>query len=250
MGRIGWDRLVELIFTFAIMAATVTMACIANRQWTALLESNDINRKAYNAAYRSFVVSKGLSSSFIYDSTAQENQWRIYPAWENTGSSPTRDLQIFFNWCPRITDLPKDFTFPDLASTGGFAYTDLAPHETKLGLYYPMPTQLITVLQSHAAKFYFYGWATYHDILDDKTLHQTKFCRVVNDFKGSAGDPNSTFNIEQCGGGHDCEDHECDRQPATIQKDQEQCGGLKIVTLDKPIWSVDSAPPIPPKRPR
>lgn len=237
MTRIGWDRAIELFLAFAIAAATIFNVCVANRQWGALRESNDINRKAYNAANRAFVISKGIDAEFQFDSAVGRNLWSVAPKWENTGNSPTRDLHMYVNWCPRNSPLPAGFTFPDLASTGDITLSHLGPHESKLGASYKIGPEIISVVQNHGAMFYFYGWVTYKDLLDEKTVHKTRFCRVVTDFKGNPYDVTGSAIYSECG--HDCEDEECDKQPLAVPNDSGLCG-LNFVITSKPTPSTQT----------
>jgi hypothetical protein len=198
--------------TVFIAIVTFAYSCVSYRQWNAMSDSNEINRKAYNAAYRAFVVFNGLSAKLVFDQALQKNVWAIAPVWLNTGNSPTRDLQIFVNWCPRNQPLTNEFTFPDLADSGGNAYYDLGPHQQISGLSYNIGPEIFDFVKRHFALFYFYGWATYRDILDEKTVHRTMFCSTVTDFAGDPKDASGTVLYSECPhNAHTCQDAECDR---------------------------------------
>jgi hypothetical protein len=202
-------------------------------------ESNEINRKAYNAADRAFVVFNGLSAKLVFDQASQKDVWAIAPIWLNTGNSPTRDLKIYVNWCPRSQPLPNEFTYPDLPTTGGNDYEDLGPRQQTIGSAYNIGPEIFDFVKRHAALFYFYGWATYKDILDEKTIHRTAFCRVVTDFVGDPKDANGAASYSECP--HNCMDTECDRYDSPRQIDASVCG-VTFITVSKPTTSLPTSP--------
>jgi hypothetical protein len=228
--------------TVIIAILTLAYSCVSYQQWNAMRESNEINRKAYNAAYRAFVVFNGLSAKLVFDQAWQKDVWAIAPIWLNTGNSPTRDLQIFVNWCPRNQPLPNEFTYLDLANTGGNAYKDLGPHQQTLGLAYSIGPEIFDFVKLHQALFYFYGWATYKDILDEKTIHRTLFCTFVTDFVGDPKDASGAISYSECP--HNCQDAECNRYDSPRQIDASVCG-LAFIQVSKPTTSLPAAPSLP-----
>ena len=50
------DRRIELFVAFAILVAAIVSALVAARQWSAMTESNQINRDAFTSVQRAFVT--------------------------------------------------------------------------------------------------------------------------------------------------------------------------------------------------
>ncbi len=239
--RIPVDRWIELGFTAAILVATVVNVCVARLQWSTMQESNGINRDAYNAQSRAFVVSQGLSWKYSFAPDLKRNVWAISPRWENTGNTPTREFHHFVNWRPRNVVMPSGFTFPDLASTGALTTTDLGPHQSKPGAVYRIGPEIMEFVKKRAAMFYFYGWGTYRDMLDPKKEHRTEFCRVIYDFEGDTNSADGHPVDEECP--HNCEDEECAKLPAPNPNDAGLCG-VTFIVMAKPSEGISqpSAP--------
>jgi hypothetical protein len=204
---------------------TLGIFCVSFYGLKLTRESNRINRDSFAAVQRPFVISKGLDVIWTYDTFYKKELWIAQPIWENVGNTPTRDLQLYMNWCPRIDVLPSNFTYPDLAGAEGqTSYTPLGPHQTKYGpLTYSIGAQPMSMIQQHKALFYFYGWAKYHDTLHPKVImHRTNFCYVNNDFVGNPLDRTGTPIVRNCN--YECADSECDRQPIPKAEDSGACG--------------------------
>jgi hypothetical protein len=114
--------------------------------------------------------------------------------WENSGTTPTKDLRTWVNWAVYENPLPDDFDFADavsdtVAPSLGFIGPKSAIQTTTFTL-----TQQDLIALSTGTKFlYMWGWATYHDIFPGTPLRRFEFCNevAVRNVLGGAG-----FSIE------------------------------------------------------
>jgi hypothetical protein len=196
--RIGPDRWIELFFTFAILAATVVNVCIANKQWSAMTESNKINRESFTSVQRAFIAISDVEVTPLYTS-GEITHWALRVNVENSGNTPTVDLNVMPNntffpigkqdgWnqpylgikLPEVPGDPEDIRV--VLKRGGISLQALIGPHVK----YPIasiglpaakgaPNGIEDVLAGHTRAFT-YGAIHYHDIFEATREHVTKYC--------------------------------------------------------------------------
>jgi hypothetical protein len=102
---IGWDRWIELIFILVVATATVVNVCVANRQWGSMNESNSINLQALTSVQRPFVTVVDLIPEVTEQNapgarSGKSTSWRFIPEIENSGGTPTKDMEIVVKHLP------------------------------------------------------------------------------------------------------------------------------------------------------
>ncbi len=183
--QIGWDRAVELGFTFAILAATIVNVCVANRQWSAMLESNTISRNNAEQSLRAYVginnedtvVNCAACDDPIKQSIPErgfvDDNMRIFtvenygqtPAFDGHGTIGTKDM-------PLGRDLPSNFDYPlgDANTRTPIKVLPwvLEPHD-KNHFGAAMDASQIDLIKRarlHQITLYIYGQVTYLDAFD------------------------------------------------------------------------------------
>lgn len=117
--RVGWDRIIELIFAFAIVVATIGNVWVTHKQWTAMKESNQIQTRPYvkiTLKPESFVLrspddKRGDSRTLKFQLTNVGKLPRLVLAlsavdWDGPGHARSA------NW-PSVAQSGREFLFPD-----------------------------------------------------------------------------------------------------------------------------------------
>jgi hypothetical protein len=169
-----------------------------------------VAREQLVSSSRAFVVFAGLNA-FAFNSPGDGLlKWNIAPIIENSGNTPTVGLKAKATSCFRKDDLPRDFSFPDPATES--VPIVLGPRQKSALGSFEIPGVFLPQIEAGTAKVYIYGWGTYADIIkkwDDH--HITKFCYLLNKFRGRPDDANSRIGYAPCWT-HNCADAECDDQ--------------------------------------
>jgi hypothetical protein len=138
---VKWTR--NLAYTTGGLAiATVLVAFFAGWQaWETrsagvdtknAVEATNRLANAAEAGERAYVLFAGLEAfSFVPHEDPSLIKWNIAPLVENSGNTPTSDLRAKAISCYRTADLPRDFSFPDIA--GDSVPIDLGPKQ-KMGI--------------------------------------------------------------------------------------------------------------------
>jgi hypothetical protein len=197
---IGWDRWIELFFTAAIVGATVVNVYVANRQWTTMLESNTINRESFNAVQRPFVFAKGVSIG-----QNMPGYWEFAVRAENSGSTPTRDLEyltISDGASPTdpedvFVQTPKNgYDAPDrLIQRWPGTFIGPKAETTLLGSFFGLPITHVTEMAEKRQNYYVRGVIHYRDAFAGTPEHVTKFCYAVIPYKNGT---ETRVNTDRC----------------------------------------------------
>jgi hypothetical protein len=152
--------------------------------------------------------------------------WFIEPIWENSGSTPTRNLRIYNaapitrNIAPNtpVSDPMIDFKIPkdsDLISTF------IPPRgEASASIEYAN-NDLLRDIQDQKLEAFLWGEATYEDAFQNWLTwllgpyqHVTRYCYRIYGLAGDISDPSASIRLQyrQCRG--NCTDEECSRQPS------------------------------------
>lgn len=169
------------------------------------LEKTD---ETYRSAQRAFALVKEMKA-IPTTADGKTVTWHIGANWENTGSTPTRDLRLYFQCQLGSVSVEPKFDFSAIQNSADFHRRLIGPHQSQLG---GSCSQLwsgaqIAAIQKEGEVIYVAGYASYKDIYDD--AHRTEFCESVN-FIGDpmVGDPNIQFTASLCAA-HNCADSEC-----------------------------------------
>ena len=184
-------------------AATFAMAVLGGLQFWALLETNENTR----LTHRAFVNIAELQSQGLIEN--DEVVWWIFPTWQNSGDTPTRNLHVE-TFCPPVGE-------PEV-----WRENDLTPHrDTKRGLGAKQIIQGIKCVltatqildsQKRGLPIYVTALAVYEDQYS-KTPRRTEFCARVVKIDGDLTDTKSRLKIfyTLCDD-HNCTDKECESQ--------------------------------------
>lgn len=208
---VAWLSFAVAVLTFL---ALVVYACITHGQYTAMLESNQINRDALTTVQRAFVFPSVMefSAEKMSDGEPKAN---IFISWQNSGTTPTK----FFHAHVSHAAFPRDFTLPD-----SFTYPDLwepgAPHINTDAVIAPKGSVTvdagaiqwgdIQLASERKSRIFLWGWASYNDSFKNTSVHKTEFCYVISSLEiVSAGAQTGVrARYDNCPH-HNCYDEEC-----------------------------------------
>ncbi len=172
-------------------------------------------------------------------------EWIIEPVWENTGSTPTKDLKIF-NAAPieraitpntPIADIDIDFTVKD---EGTRVPVFIAPRQQASTSVDFVSRDFLTSLKKGTAEYFLWGEATYEDVFWHffiSDAHISRYCYRLYGIDGDFEQPGSTpfLKYRTCHG--NCTDSECYcKSEGTRVPDN-----ITLTIAPQPIW-----PPSPP----
>jgi hypothetical protein len=94
--------------------AAILVAAFTASLWIATGRQAKLTRQAVMAGKRAFVFPTGVVA--LPESNAQTGsfQWRLVPAWENSGETPTRNLRIYADCILTNVPLPESFSFTQI----------------------------------------------------------------------------------------------------------------------------------------
>jgi hypothetical protein len=149
-------------------------------------KAGGIAEQSMIASQRAFVFAKGFSQYWEESSEpSQEGQycWRFRPQWENSGSTPTRDLALYTNCSLRDTPLPRGFAFHAATPSEDEIGRGLIPPKSMLegGIGPRLPEPPVTpadiiAIQNGKKYLYLWGFALYRDVFSGDKAHITRFC--------------------------------------------------------------------------
>jgi hypothetical protein len=151
--------------------------------------ASDIAREALVAGERAFVFATQLAQFWEHDPNSNEYNWRFRPTWQNSGNTPSKNMQIHTDYFLRDIPLPLNFRFDYSSTDVGLV---LVPPKGSLNggvaPAHPNPAvspQDIIDIQSGHKFFYLWGWTTYSDVFPGTPRHITRFCWQID----AVGDP-------------------------------------------------------------
>ncbi|MGA9851661.1 MAG: hypothetical protein WBR15_01860 [Gammaproteobacteria bacterium] len=169
--------LIETVHVTWVLAAG-TLALAVFSFWQILETCRNARREL-----RAYVRAVGITPLWEHSADHRTYNWRFRPKWENSGSTPTKNLRLHVNFALRDTELPTDFDFNYETHAVGTGL--IAPKITLHGGVTPVPslapitTQDIVDMQAGRKYFYIYGWAKYFDVFSDTDEHITRFCWII-----------------------------------------------------------------------
>ncbi len=233
--QIGWDRAVELAFTFAIMAATINQCTVANRQWSTMVESNNISREFFTSVQRAFVSVKEIAINLRPEETAEGKWWDFNVVFHNSGNTPTKNMK-YLKWTPpdeinRSGTDPRRHTPPDQEegtlkgarnSMSEDQINDLiwsnafiAPQTDFRSPVTAVSAESLGLVSKGKWGMFIQGVARYRDVFPGTDEHVSKFCfRLMAISKDGELFPDF-FRCKH----HNCADEECQRDERAYQKE-------------------------------
>jgi hypothetical protein len=166
---------------------------------------------------RALIVVNPVPEIQTTNDSGQQSMW--FNFWmENSGTTPTRDLNGHINWAKGTHPLPNDFTFPDVPDREGITTGEpvmpvLTP-KSKFNLTAgPISKDFIEKLYRQEVYLYVYGWVRYNDIFDKTPRHVTKFCYQLLARRGTTrlqtGQEGQGLQTVITGTRFNCYDEEC-----------------------------------------
>jgi len=192
------------IFTFILTTSTVYQATVMEDQSEAMLESNRINREALVSVQRAFVFPKQQPIGAMRDANNNIALLSFAVDWENSGSTPTKDLTI--NIDSKAFDAPpKGDMFPDNKRNLDIPLI-IGPKATISSDSTRVFGEELKAVQDGKKFLFVWGRARYRDIFTGTDIHRTRFVYEVS-WNKQAGLPMIMHHRK-----FNCADEECDRQ--------------------------------------
>lgn len=202
--------LLTLAGIVGIIVAICTVRSI-NEQVRLMQTSNEISRANLVSVQRAFVFMKNIEVGRAVINGIVE--WRFSPRWQNSGTTPTKELRLHVNWWSQPTPLPKGYDFPDIGE-----HTDkpvvLGPNAETLSGPFHIPTTALVGVQQGTHHVYLWGRAVYRDVFANTPRHITKFCSKITGILGNLESMTETITFQFTS--HDeynCADEDCEENP-------------------------------------
>jgi hypothetical protein len=193
------------ILTFIYVGVNVLIWIRIGHQSDAMNAANDISRKNMEAVQRAFVFVKKTDIFADKDgSTGQVIAWRFRPTWENSGTTPTRQLELYGGAIWQPAELDKGYAFPGQIDSVPLV---LGPKAIIWAKDISIPVSKIQAAHNGALHVYIFGAAKYRDVFDDTPPHITRFCTKIT----VDGDPTNATAKIWLGAHfeHNCADEDC-----------------------------------------
>lgn len=210
-------------FTLVIAATTVVYTIYSRRQWSALLESNAINRESLQSVQRAYISYQGIRENTLYERTAGAMKFfgfQFFADTLNSGNTPAGIIDQYFN----IKKLPDEPTEVEFTGSPRRAMESIGPRAPNMIGSVRIPPSafgikgIVTMgtLRSELVRntnIYAWGWITYRDVFPKTEVHLTEFCQqmvaMTAKLGGSTGSlPQWNFQFRQCAR-HNCADKGC-----------------------------------------
>jgi hypothetical protein len=191
--RFSFKIAAELILATVIAVATVINVCVAYRQWSAMIDNNDISRKSLIEVQRAFVTPNGMNFELKKEGGGI-SVWRVVANVVNSGNTPTYNAKYRSAMGANmpIKD-PGRAMFPldggMLDPEDGFIGNNnqlYKPLDTRLGRFLLGPHVIIPIFdallpdeQMRRTLTIVGAYIEYDDVVA-KGHHRTKFCYVIS----------------------------------------------------------------------
>jgi hypothetical protein len=141
--------------------------------------SADVAEQSLVSTQRAFVFMRGFNGIALTDQEQKVAIWKIWPVWENSGTTPSRQLFNHVSWMPIEGDIPADFSFPDIWSPGISTEQTrlfLGPKASINGQSVAIPIGHLLEVVAGKKRVFVWGWAEYDDVFPHTPPHRTEFC--------------------------------------------------------------------------
>lgn len=183
----------------------------------AATRSTEIAQQALIAGQRAFVSISSYNLQPVRELISGDIRgWRIGAVLQNTGNTPTRNMEIHVNSKTFDGQMPEAWDFPDLWGNMPKeewvpAPVGIAPKGTASSQFLDVEMTVIKEVINRVKSHYFWAWVTYNDVFPDTPRHVTRFAVNVV----ISGDPSSldkiSFNLITLRK-YNCTDEECTSQ--------------------------------------
>jgi len=212
-------QVVLAVVAFLAFLAAAIYAGINYRMLCEMRETLKTSRQANQATRDSLLY---VQRAFIFVTTFDvtrltspntnrlDGSMRFAFAWENGGSTPSRDMteHISARWFDK--PLPKDFAFPDYPDGPPFKMF-VGPKATSRSTPIIIAAHDIISIHNHMGHLYLWGWARYNDVFPGTKQHITRFCTEITDVIGDPEGPSVNIQTSNCKE-NNCYDDECSNQ--------------------------------------
>lgn len=192
-------------FTGLLVVVGVVQSCW---MWRAVSDS----KRALEATQRAFVFLNR------FEIQISGGMVLVTPAWENSGTTPTRKMFNHVSWKVFNQEPPNDYMFPDLGVDGNpVGKADNTPfflgaRATSNGPTLEIPFEIVKAVSSKQIRAFIWGWTEYNDVFDNTPRHRTTFCNELKvravEVKDSQDQATISFVLYRRG---NCADEECNR---------------------------------------
>jgi hypothetical protein len=194
--------------TTEISTAIQRQAELTGKTLSAIERQADLMENSLVVVQRAFVFFRNVESHahMVDAATNQTSEWHFGINWGNSGTTPTRGLDLHVNWLAASIPLPSGYNFP------GSHQIDtpyvLGPKASAWCGPLIITTDILLGIQQGTHHLYFWGTATYRDVFERTTEHRTKFCWKMT---GVWGDPRTNDVRFQFAAHneHNCADEDC-----------------------------------------
>jgi hypothetical protein len=171
--------------TIFLFIATGVLGYFAYRQSRDTKESirianrtADLTERNLVATQRAFVHLKAIVATPIRDPNGVLRALMISPEWENSGTTPTRDLSINVNWTPYAVGDPP----PGLVHSFGEPPIRLflGPKAVSFSGSVSIPPSEYENAKRGAARLFVWGRSEYSDVFEGTNPHFTQFCFQID----------------------------------------------------------------------
>jgi hypothetical protein len=147
----------------------------ARRSARAALRSAD----ALIAAERAYVSVKEYRPVILNDAAGNMSGFQCVVVWENSGNSPTKDMEHWVSWQKFSKQIDGRFDYPDLGKKL-VSQSYLGPRTQMNNVALTISLAEILAIIKEEVFIYVWGWAEYSDVFPGTPGHRTEFCvRVV-----------------------------------------------------------------------
>jgi hypothetical protein len=213
------------VFTALIFIATAAYAVIASCQWSAMRESNKINRESLESVQRAFVTFDRMQYHRFDNEMPARTRWAFSAAFADSGTTPAIQVMQFF----AADDGGKQELTEDKFLG---KKDDWASARTNVGTIGPKAPYVVgpifrtdafilgdVVLDwKHASNdfkpkkidrnVFFWGWIIYRDVLPRTPLHVTEFCQELDGITATPQTKTVFLSFGNCSY-HNCTDEYC-----------------------------------------
>jgi hypothetical protein len=182
--------IVLAIYTYYTRQLVLDAEESSKQQAAQTQESNAINRRALIDVQRAFV----FIDSYNWGPTGDfrpDTGWGITLAFENSGNTPTKDLNIEI-FCPFSKTLIDDPYQPKLDGATVHTKRVLGPKQKTIGGACVFDTKDLLDVQKGKWLLYIVGKAEYQDVFGES--HITEFCDVFYGIDGNLGNSKVSIN--------------------------------------------------------
>jgi hypothetical protein len=222
------------VFTIVLAIATVWLwGVTAGLETWAQEQAGDMKQSiaatwdtaiaAQKSAEVSDTALRSTQRAFVYldliEGVVVSNNFVVRPKWGNSGTTPTKNTVNYVSWKYFPGSIPQGFAFPDLGKDGN--PTDnpeltpmvIGPKATVFGQASEIPTSRLDDVIAARGRLLIWGWASYDDIFEGTSRHQTRF-GVELEVKSISVDQGKIQAAVSFGnyGHRNCADQECERQ--------------------------------------